>query len=198
MKSLKKLGILSAGVLALSLAACGEVCPKYLRDSDYHIYDDVLGNYAKLYEEAAAESDDSERYVKYAIAEAALLDSATFMPTTTQGGNYAITRVAPRTIPYSFWGNDEDRLHGTVIVAKGGEGKEFITSSDRAALLDLWAKAKVGEGEYDPAAYLKSKGYTIADTYASSYPTFPETLDCLNTSMAADTESLVNAIEGLI
>jgi peptide/nickel transport system substrate-binding protein/oligopeptide transport system substrate-binding protein len=199
MKALKKLSILSAGVLALTLSACGEVCPKYMRDSDYAVYDAVLGDYQKLYEEAAAESNDSKRFVKYAIAEAALLDSATFMPTTTQGGNYAITRIAPRTVPYSFWGNDSDRLRGTVVVAKGGEGKNFITSADRAELLAKWNEAKTDpEKSYDPKALLTAKGYTIADTYSSSYSTFPETLDVLNTSMAADTESLVNAVDGLL
>ena len=198
MKSLKRLGFMSAGVLTLALSACGEVCPKYMRDSDYGMYEVVLGNYAEVYAAAKAESDDDERFVKYALAEAALLDSATFMPTTTQGGNYAITRVAPRTVPYSFWGNDSDRLAKTVIVKKGSGDKAFIKKEDRADLLLKWEAARKGEGTYDPKAELVAKGYEIADTYSTSFQTFPETLDVLNTSMQADTESLVNAVEGLI
>jgi ABC-type oligopeptide transport system substrate-binding subunit len=198
MKSLKKLGIMSAGVLTLALSACGEVCPKYMRDSDYGAYEVALGNFGDLYAKAQGVSDDSERFVQYALAEAALLDSATLMPTTTQGGNYAITRVAPRTVPYSFWGNDSDRLAGTVIVKKGEGDKAFIKKGDRAALLAKWEAARKGEGTYDPAAELKALGYEIGDTFSSSYQTFPETLDVLNTSMQADTESLVNAVEGLL
>ena len=194
MKSLKKLGMLSAGVLTLSLAACGGAkCPPYMRDADEAVYAHVLGNFASIYSEAKAETQKMDlRFVKFAEAEAALMDSATFMPTTTQGGNYAITRVAYRTVPYSMWGNDTDRLRSTVVA------KNLITKEQRASLVDAWKKAKGGEGTYDPKAILEAAGQEIADTYATTFNTFPETLDILNTSMAADTESLVNAIDGLI
>lgn len=194
MKSLKKLGILSAGVVTLSLAACGGVkCPPYMRDADEAVYAHVLGNFASIYSEAKAETEDVNlRFVKFAEAEAALMDSATFMPTTTQGGNYAMTRVAYHTIPYSMWGNDTDRVRDTVIV------KNFITKDQRKSLKEAWEKARKDGTAYDPKGILVAAGHEVADTYATSFSTFPETLDVLNTSMQSDTESLVNAVDGLV
>jgi len=194
MKSLKKLGILSAGVLALSLAACsGDKCPPYMRDADEAVYANVLGNFSSVYAEAKGETKDvNKRFVKFAEAEAALMDSATFMPTTTQGGNYAMTRVAYHTIPYSMWGNDTDRVRDTVIT------KNFITKEQRASLKEAWDTARAGGAAYDPKGILTAAGHEIADTYATTFNTFPETLDILNTSMQADTEPLVNAIDGLV
>jgi len=194
MKSLKKLGILSAGVLALSLAACsGDKCPPYMRDADEAVYANVLGNFSSVYAEAKGETKDvNKRFVKFAEAEAALMDSATFMPTTTQGGNYAMTRVAYHTIPYSMWGNDTDRMRDTVIT------KDFITKEQRASLEQAWKTARAGGAAYDPKGILTAAGHEIADTYATTFNTFPETLDILNTSMQADTEPLVNAIDGLV
>lgn len=193
MKSLKKLGILSAGVVALSLAACGGAkCPPYMRDADEAVYAHVLGNFASVYGEAKAIRDNDKRFVAYAEAEAALMDSATFMPTTTQGGNYAMTRIAYHTIPYSMWGNDTDRLRNTVIT------KNFITKEQRASLKTAWETARAGGAAYDPKAILTEAGHEFADTYSTTFNTFPETLDVLNTSMAADTEPLINAVDGLI
>jgi ABC-type oligopeptide transport system substrate-binding subunit len=165
-----------------------------MRDADEAVYAHVLGNYASIYSEAKAEMEDvNKRFVLMAEAEAALMDSATFMPTTTQGGNYAMTRVAYHTIPYSMWGNDTDRLRNTVVT------KNFITKEQRASLKAAWEKARSGEADsYDAKGILTAAGHEVNSVYATSFNTFPETLDILNTSMAADTEPLVNAIEGLI
>ena len=59
---------------------------------------------------------------------AALLDSAVMVPNTTQGGAYTISRIAPRTVPYVQWGNDDDRLFGLVI------SDEFLTPAERGEL----------------------------------------------------------------
>ena len=170
------------------------------RFSDEKVYEHVLGEYEELAYIAKAETNENLRYVKFAKAEAALMDSATFMPTTTQGGNYAITRVAARTIPYSMWGNDTDRLkHMVVVKANDAADKNnFIASEDRAVLIEKWNVARGGGAAYEPAAILTGKGYELADKYTTIFSTAPATLDILNTSMAADTESLVNAIEGLV
>ena len=143
----------------------------YVREDDEDIYEEALGEYAELL--AAAEDPANsvdERFVLFAKAEAALLDSAVMIPTTTQGGNYAISRVAPRTIPYVQWGNDDDRLHGLVI------SDEFITKEEREDLMELWRAAMAGEGAYDPAAYLTEKGHTIQNTYTTYFTTAPVTL----------------------
>ena len=165
----------------------------YVREDDEDVYEAALGEYAELL--AAAEDPANsvdERFVLFAKAEAALLDSAVMIPTTTQGGAYTISRVAPRTVPYVQWGNDDDRLHGLVI------SDEFLTPDERADLFELWNAAVAGEGTYDPAAYLTEKGHTIQNTYTTYFSTAPVTLDWLNTSSQADTEITVNTVDGLV
>ena len=114
------------------------------------------------------------------------------IPNTTRGGAYTISRIAPRTKPYVQWGNDDDRWHSLVI------SDEFLTPDERNELLDMWAKAVAGEGEYDPAGYLTSKGHTLQTDYTYSFATAPVTLDWLNTSSQSDTEITVQCVDGLV
>ena len=162
------------------------------RSEDEVVYEAVLGEYSKLMDAAHAETDLDKKFILYAQAEAELLASGVMIPTTTQGGAYTISRIAYRTVPYVQWGNDDDRLHGLVI------SDEFITKEERAELKQMWADAGAGNGTYDPAAYLKSKGHTIQDTYTLTFSTAPVTIDWLNTSSQADTEITVNCVEGLV
>lgn len=164
----------------------------YVRADDEEVYETVLGGFEALSEAAKAAKSIDERFVLFAEAEAYLLDSAVMIPTTTQGGAYTINRIAPRTVPYVQWGNDDDRLKSLVI------SDEFCTPAERADMLDEWAKAVAGETTYDPAAYLKAKGHTLQDTYTTSFSTAPVTLDWLNTSSQSDTEITVNCVDGLV
>ena len=164
----------------------------YTRADDEDVYEWVLGDYTELMDAAKAADSIDERFVLFAKAEAALLDSAVMIPNTTQGGAYTISRIAPRTVPYVQWGNDDDRLFGMVI------SDEFLTPAERDDLFALWDKAVLGEGEYDPAAYLTSKGHTIQNTYTTTFSTAPVTLDWLNTSSQSDTEITVNTVDGLV
>lgn len=164
----------------------------YVRADDEEVYEAVLGGFEALSDAAKAAKTVDERFVLFAQAEAYLLDSAVMVPTTTQGGAYTINRIAPRTVPYVQWGNDEDRLKSLVI------SDEFCTPAERADMLDEWAKAVAGETTYDPAAYLTSKGHTLQDTYTTSFSTAPVTLDWLNTSSQSDTEITVNCVDGLV
>lgn len=166
---------------------------KYVRGDDEEIYAAVLGDYEALLDEAKNAATNSERFVIYARAEAYLLDSAVMIPTTTQNGAYTISRIAPRTVPYVQWGNDDDRWKGTII-----SGDTFLTPAEIDELLDQWAKAVKGEGTYDPAAYLISKGHTINKDYKTTFSTAPVTLDTLNTSSQSDTEILVNCTDNLV
>ena len=142
---------------------------QYVRADDEDIYERNLGKYAELAQAAKAAETNDERFVLYAQAEAYLLDSAVMQPNTTQGGAYTISRIAPRTVPYVQWGNDDDRLFGLVIA------DEFLTPDERADLFELWGKAVAGEGEYDPAAYLTEKGHTLQDSYTLTFQTAPAT-----------------------
>lgn len=165
----------------------------YVRGDDEEIYASVLGDYEALLDKAKAAATDSERFVLYAQAEANLLDSAVMIPSTTQNGAYTISRVAPRTVPYVQWGNDDDRWKGIVI-----SGDTFLTPAERNELLAQWAKAVKGEGVYDPEAYLVSKGHSINRNYRLTFTTAPITLDTLNTSSQRDTEILVNTVDNLV
>ena len=164
----------------------------YVRDEDEDVFEAILGGYEALVEAAKAAETISTRFVLFAKAEAYLLESAVMTPTTTQNGAYTISRVAPRTVPYVQWGNDDDRLFGAVI------SDQFLTKEERADLLAQWSAAMVGEGTYDPIAYLQSKGHTINTVYNTTFSTAPVTLDWLNTSSAADTEITVNCVDGLV
>lgn len=164
----------------------------YERKDEEEVYASVLGTYEELCEKAKAAATDDERFVLYAQAEAYLLDAAVMSPYLTQGGAYTISRVAPRTVPYVMWGNDDDRLKSIVV------SDEFLTKAERAELLEIWAEAVKGEATYDPAGYLTSKGHTIQTAYKTTFSTAPVTLDWLNTSEQSDTEITVNTVDGLV
>ena len=162
-------------------------------ETDQAIYDRALGRYAALLREAEAVSDVDERYVRMAMAEAELLDSAVMIPTTTQNGAYTISRIAPRTIPYVQWGNDDDRWFGMVISAD-----DFLTVAERDVFWDAWNAAVAGEGEYDPAAIMESLGHGVRTDYKTTFSTAPSTIDWLNTSAQADTAITVQTVAGLV
>lgn len=164
----------------------------YVRAADEDIYYSVLEDYSAMMEKAHAAATPDEAFVLYAQAEANLLASGVMIPTTTQGGAYQISRIAYRSTPYVNWGNDDDRWHSIVI------SDEFITIEERNEMKEMWKAAKAGEGTYDPAAYLQSKGHTIQTEYTTTFATAPKTIDWLNTSSQSDTEITVNTVEGLV
>ncbi len=215
----KLVALLLALMMIVSLVACGNTTPApanepvvdetpveepaaepaaepevvYERGDDEEAYENALGGYEELMAAAKDPSiSNDERFVLEAQAEAYLLDSAVMIPTTTQGGAYQLSRIAPRTVPYVQWGNDDDRFFGMVI------SDEFLTPAERDDLFELWGKAVAGEGEYDPAAYLTEKGHKLLDSYVLTFATAPVTIDWLNTSSQSDTEITVNTVEGLV
>ncbi len=156
------------------------------------IYEDTLGDFITAYEAAKAEPNESKKWAMMAIAEAKLLASGVMMPTTSNGGNYAITRVAPNTATSTLWGNDSYRYHDVIVTT------EFIKAEDRAAMKAKWAEVK-GTGEYEAfvKSFLAEKGYTIKDSYTFGYSSDPSNWDVLATSKAVDSEALVNTYDGL-
>ena len=145
MKALKRKSLLVlAATGAMTLVACGttvsssaETPVTYERGDDAEIYKKVFGEFATAYDGVGDEADDNARYVKYAKAEAKLLESGAFVPTTTQGGAYTLSRIAPRSIPYVYWGNDMDKLK-YIVTTKGTDATSFITKADRDAMIALW------------------------------------------------------------
>ena len=164
----------------------------YYADSEA-VYDGVLGEYYEYYQQALAAETVAERYALEAIAEAKLLDSAIMLPTTTRGGNYAISRVVPRTINSTLWGNDSDRFHDAIVAT------EFIKPADRDEIKAKWAEL-AGTGTFADWAkeFLAEKGYELKDTYTLGYTSDPQIWDGLATYRAADSEAIVNTIDGLL
>lgn len=156
------------------------------------VYNDVLGEFYEVYT-AAKESDNvSERQALMAVAEAKLMESAVMLPLSSQGGNYAISRVVPRTATSQLWGNDAYRFHDVLVCT------EPLTAAHREELKALWNELK-GTGTWEAKAeeYVTSKGYTLKDSYSLGYSSDPQTWDVLATSMAADSEAIVNTYDGL-
>lgn len=157
------------------------------------IYADVLGEFNTAYEAAKAVKDVNERYALMAVAEAKLLESAVMLPTTSQGGNYAISRVVPYSITSVLWGNDWQRFHNAIVVS------EPITAEHRNQLKAMWAQAE-DSASWEQAAkqFVKDNGYEIKDTYTKNYGEDPNTWDGLGTSQSADSEAIVNCYDGLV
>ena len=157
------------------------------------IYADVLGEFQSTYEKAYEAETVSERYALMALAEAKLLESGVMLPTTTAGGNYAISRAVPYTSSSQMWGNDADRYHNLLVAT------ELITVAHRDELKAMWAELKgTGTWEAEAKKFLEDNGYTLTDSYSMGYTSDPQTWDALATSMAADSEAIVNTFDGLV
>jgi len=207
----KVLALLLAAMMIVSMAACGKTNTQQTqgntqtpvtyvdpyKDMDYDtksaaIYDAVLGEFAAAYAEAKEAETVSERYALMAIAEAKLMEAAVMIPLSSNGGSYAISRVAPYTAPNALWGNDSYRYHNVLVTT------EPIKEADRDAMKAEWAKLK-GTGTYAAWAeqFLTEKGYTLKDSYSLGYASDPKTWDVLATARAADSEAIVNTYDGL-
>ena len=199
----KLLAMLLAIVMVLGLAACvkpeGPTEPTgpsaeelYLQESR-EVYNKVLGEFYTYYQEALKETDVPTRYAKMAVAEAKMLAAGIFLPTTSQGGNFAMTKIAPYTNTPILFGNDTYRFHDRIVT------EEPIKAEDVKAMKAEWAK-KLGTGTYEAwvKTYLTEKGYTIKDTATFYFDADVKYWDVLATSYAADSEILVNTYDGLM
>ncbi len=177
-----------ASITAADLAAIEDY-----NEQSAAIYDLALSDFLEVYEKAKEADTLSERWALMACAEAKMLESAVFLPTTTDGGMYAISRVAPNTIDYTLWGNDSYRYHQALVCT------EPLKTEDRAEMKEKWGELK-GTGTWMEWAenYLTEKGYTLKDTYTLGYSSDPKTWDVLSTSRAADSEAIINTYDGLL
>lgn len=157
------------------------------------IYNDNLGEFYELYLKAKEAGSLSERWAMMAQAEAKLLATGAVSLTRSKGGNYAMSRVAGRTVSGILFGNDSDRSHSAVVA------NELIRSEDQAELRSIWNELH-GTGTFLQAAkdYLLEKGYTLSDTYGYTYATDPMTWDIFATSQQTDTEPVVQTYDGLM
>lgn len=199
--SKRLLALMLALVMALSMAACGKKGGDADGGADELSYDEksaqvynaVFGEFADTYATAKEAETLSERWALMAIAEAKMLQTATFIPTSAQNGYYAISRLAPMTAPYALWGTDDYRFHNLIVA------EEILTSEDRAEAKAKWYELR-GTGTYEKwvSDFLKGKGYTLKDSYTTTYNTDPITWDNLATSLASVSEHVVNTYDGLV
>ena len=157
------------------------------------LYELVLGEFNAYYQEALAESNVSKSRALMAIAEAKLLGAGVFLPTTSQGGNYAMSKVAPYTNTPVLFGNDEYRFHDRIVT------NEPIEAAHYNEMKAKWAEL-AGTGTYEQYVkdYLTEKGYTIKTEHVAYFDANVQIWDVLATSYAADSEILVNTYDGLV
>ena len=167
---------------------------KYLEESA-KIFADTLGGYKDAYEAAKAEVlNVSKRNVLMAIAEAKLLEACVYVPGSSNGGNYAIGRVAPYTVDNCLWGLDSDRYWRALVV-----NEDPLTTQQRDEMKAKYKELK-GTGTYMAWAkeYLASKGYTLNDTYGIGFSSDPQTWDLFATYRQADSEWICNTVDMLM
>ena len=128
------------------------------------IYEMVLGEFTEAYAKALDCDNESERFALMAIAEAKLLQSGVFVPTTSKGGRYAIGRVVPYCVTPTLWGTDDARFYRNIVLADG-----LLKDADRVAMKTHWNEIKdtaTDEAEYLDwvRQYLADHGYETKDS----------------------------------
>ena len=192
MKKLLAIVLALAMVLPMVVGAYADV-PALEEKDDQELYDEILGEFYDLYMDALDCMDVDQRYAMEAIAEAKMLEAGVLLPTMSNGGNYAIGRVVPKTVTGTLWGNDSDRQYSTITT------KELVKAADREAMIALWMEAPDAATYISEVkAYLADHGYTQDDVYNYVNTSDPQTWDVLNTYLQADARPLVQLCDGLM
>lgn len=183
----------NAGDDADSADASDEVDPSDYDAVSAKVYNDALGDFISLYEDAKESDNVSEKFAKMAISEAKLMESAVMLPSTTRGGMYRIGRIGAYTKSSVLWGNDDMRYHNMLVTT------DLIKAEDYAEMKEKWNELR-GTGTYDEWAkqFLADKGYTLKDTLNIIYNADVTTWDVLNTSQSVDSDAIVNTYDGLM
>ncbi len=157
----------------------------YAVESD-EIYDQVLGEFYEVYQEALAEVDPDTRMGKMAVAEAKLLEAGLGVPMQNNTGGSGISKVIPRSVPTVSWGHDQTyRGYKNLLVVN----ERALTPEERAEATALWG-SKVGTGEAWQALvdWAAEKELTLADNITFTYSATPQTWDTLASAQATSGE----------
>lgn len=167
--------------------------PEGYDETSTELYNEALGDFNDALATAKKAETVDERYALMAVAEGKLMESAMMYPLTSKGGMYAMYRMAPRTRDYTLWGSDTDRYHQYIVTT------DFIKAEDYNEMRAKWDELK-GTGTYESwvKEYLAGKGYTLKDSFSMPYASDPVTWDGLATSLAADTNAIINTYDGLM
>ena len=167
--------------------------PEGYDETSTELYNEALGDFNDALSTAKKAETVDERYALMAVAEGKLMESAMMYPLASKGGMYAMYRMAPRTRDYTLWGSDQDRYHQYIVTT------DFIKAEDYNEMRAKWDELK-GTGTYESwvKEYLAGKGYTLKDSFSMPYASDPVTWDGLATSLAADTNAIINTYDGLM
>lgn len=167
--------------------------PEGYDETSTELYNEALGDFNDALATAKKAETVDERYALMAVAEGKLMESAMMYPLNSKGGMYAMYRMAPRTRDYTLWGSDQDRYHQYIVTT------DFIKAEDYNEMRAKWDELK-GTGTYESwvKEYLAGKGYTLKDSFSMPYASDPVTWDGLATSLAADTNAIINTYDGLM
>ncbi len=163
---------------------------QYKKDSE-EIYHQVLGDFITLYTRAKEAKTDAKRYALMAVAEGEMLSSAVMLPMRTRNANYAISRVAPKTVCSTQWGQDNKRYHQAVVV----DTANFLKTEQIEEIRSRWQELQ-GMGTFEAwvKEYLAGEGYRLSDTYNISYTGDPLAWDIFSTE---DSAKIVQTCDGL-
>ncbi|MBD5449860.1 MAG: peptide ABC transporter substrate-binding protein [Lachnospiraceae bacterium] len=158
------------------------------------LYDYNLGEFNEYYQVAKEEVTDlDKRMALMAVAEAKLLESGVFQPVQSNGGNYAISRVVPRTGSTVLWGLDEYKWYTYLVT------NELLRTEDRTELVSIWGDSETADDWFTNAkAFLEEKGYTLSDTYNNEISYQLVTWDVIATSMTSDSYFISCTYSGLL
>ena len=81
-------------------------------------------------------NDPDLRYELYAQAEAFAIDQAYFIPLSTSGGSYAVSKIIPYTKPYSSYGLSTMKFKGMQI------SDHIITVVERNQYKEQWIQKR--------------------------------------------------------
>lgn len=167
--------------------------PEGYDETSTELYNEALGDFNDALATAKEAETVDERYALMAVAEGKLMESAMMYPLISKGGMYAMYRMAPRTRDYTLWGSDQNRYHQYIVTT------DFIKAEDYNEMRAKWDELK-GTGTYESwvKEYLAGKGYTLKDSFSMPYASDPVTWDGLATSLAADTNAIINTYDGLM
>ncbi len=162
-------------------------------DASEAIYEYNMTDFYDAYMVAKEEVADLDlRLAKMAVAEAKMLETGAFIPLYTDGGNYAMSRVVPKTTASVHWGLDSYRYQHTLVC------NELIKNDDVDALKGLWGEAATADEYYAAAkAYLEEHGYTLKRDYTYQMDQ-PETWDILHTSQTSDSNNIIPTMDLLM
>ncbi|MGT2888598.1 peptide ABC transporter substrate-binding protein [Streptococcus didelphis] len=98
-----------------------------------------LEEFTNLVQEASKITDDTDaRYVAYAKAQAALVDSAVYIPTVSLGGTPRVSKVVPFTSAFGWSGNKKNELFYKYMKLQD----KPVTAKEYAKAKKEWMKEK--------------------------------------------------------